>query len=521
MSPKQKPAVVNRNALRGGPLESPLISFKSLVVLIAVCGLMLWGGCRRKGREALIIAHEGGVIGLDPHCQDEAVTVSVLANIYQGLVAFDPNLKIVPCLAEGYSNPHDLTWRFHLRPGVLLHDGRPLTVEDVIWSLERAWRDSSSIFRGMLSQIKGIKALDRATVEIVTLCPNPTLIKALPQVAIIPRGSNPQTRPVGTGPYRYLGPLDSGGIKLERFEGYWGDKPQFRIVEFQNITDEHRRTSALLTERIDFDASVSEQKRSELKSSPKVVLKSWPGASVGVLGYDLKGRPPENPLSDVRVRRAISLAIDRDQLSRKAYHGYTLPAWQLVAPTVLGYDPEIPKPPRDTAISKRLLRQAGFSAGLKLTLEMSATAWPVGQELISQLKEVGIDLKVDTVSWERLYNDISKGRARFYLMGFGFGYGDASEILNELHSPAQSGLGANNSIGYSNRAMDLLLEAADREFDPAQRQALLKRAVRLTTEELPYIPLYVREFCYGLRQGLEWSPRSDGLVLAAEFRRKR
>lgn len=491
-----------------------LLTFSALCFLVSA-------GCGHGGDTTLVIAHEGGVVGLDPHRQDEAVTVSVLANIYQGLLAFDPNMRVVPCLAEGYSNPDDLTWRFHLRQGVSFHDGRLVAIEDVIWSLERAWRDSASIFRGMLSQIKGIRALDPATLEITTTRPHPTLISILPQVAIIPRNSDPRDRPVGTGPYRFLSPLSGGGIRMERFEGYWGEKPPFPRAEFLNITDDGKRSAALISGRIDFDASVSEGQRSRLESSPGVVLKAWPGASVGVLGYDLKGRFSENPFVDIRVRRALSLAIDRDRLSQAAYQGFVLPAWQLVAPTVLGYDPEIHKPVRDTASAKALLAQAGFPSGLRLTLEMSGTAWPVGKELIRQLGEAGIELRVDTVSWERLYQDISAGRAKFYLMGFGFGFGDASEVLNELHSRIPDGLGANNLTGYSNPAMDRLLEAADREFNPATRQTLLKKAVRLAAFDLPYIPLYVRESCYGLRRGLEWSPRSDGLVLAAEFRKTR
>lgn len=506
---------------KGTRVADGLISHNFSLYSFSVFCLLVLSACGRGGDTTLVIAHEGGVVGLDPHRQDEAVTVSVLANMYQGLVAFDPNLKVVPCLAEGYSNPDDLTWRFHLRGGVRFHDGRGVAIEDVIWSLERAWRDSCSIFRGMLSQIKGIRALDPATLEITTARPHPTLISILPQVAVIPRGSNPSEHPVGTGPYRFLSSLSGGGIRMERFEGYWGEKPRFHQAEFRNITDEERRSAALLSGRIDFDASVSEGQRARMESSPGVTLKAWPGASVGVLGYNLKGRLPENPLVDLRVRQALSLAIDRDMLSQAAYHGYTLPAWQLVAPTVLGYDPELPKPIRDTTRARSLLAKAGFPGGLRLTLEMSGTAWPVGRELARQLGEAGIELWVDTVSWDRLYQDISAGRAGFYLMGFGFGFGDASEILNELHSLTPAGLGANNLTGYANPAMDRLLEAADREFDPARRQALLKKAVRLAAEDLPYIPLYVRESCYGLRRGLEWSPRCDGLVLAAEFRRAR
>lgn len=492
----------------------------SAVLISAFC-LLFYGGCGRDGKETLILANEGGVVGLDPHRQDEAVTVTVLANIYQGLVAFDPNLKLVPGLATGYSNPDDLTWRFQLRSGVRFHDGRPMTAEDAAYSLKRAWQDTGSVFRGMLSGIKRVSVVDPGSVEIATSRPQPTMVNILTQVAIIPMGSQPDSMPVGTGPYRFVRLLPNRGVLLERFDGYWGDAPGFRLAEFRNIHREEERASALVRGEIDFDASVSEGQRRYLEAAKGIDLLVWPCASVGVLGFNLSVRFPKNPVADHRVRRAISLAVDRERLSLEAYHGYTQPAWQTVPPAVVGYDPDLPKLARDPARARALLRQAGFADSLRLVLEMSSAAWPVGASLVPQLAEVGIALRVDTVSWEDLYRDIYSGKSNFYLMGFGFGFGDAGEMLNELHSQATGGMGCNNVSGYSNPALDLLLAEADREFDPARRQALLKRAVGIAMEDLPYVPLYVREYCYGVRQGLAWAPRSDGLVLAAEFRRKK
>lgn len=505
---------------RGGGERAAPSRLRFAILAPALCFLFS-GGCVRGGMERLVIANEGGVLGFDPHRQDEAVTVSVMANVYQGLVAFDPNLKIVPALATGYSNPDDLTWRFHLRPGVRFHDGRTMTADDVASSLVRAWRDTGSVFRGMLSSISHVRIVDAATVEIATSRPQPTMINILTQLAVIPRGGEPDSSPVGTGPYRFVRALPDQGVLLERFDGYWGDPPRFGLAEFRNIHDEEDRARALARGEIDFDASVSEGQRSLLDSAKAVELLVWPSASVGVLGFSLAGRISENPVADHRVRLAISLAVDRERLSREAYHGFTQPAWQIVPPTVIGYDPDLPKLARDPARARALLRRAGFADSLRLTLEMSSAAWPVGASLVPQLAEAGIALRVDTVSWDVLYRDIYSGRSDFYLMGFGFGYSDAAEVLNELHSRGAGGLGSNNVSGYSNPVMDRLLVEADREFDPARRQTLLKRAVGMAMEDLPYVPLYVREYCYGMRKGLSWSPRSDGLVLAAEFRRKK
>lgn len=491
-----------------------------LLASLASACLLALPGCGRGGGEILVIGIEGGMVGLDPHRQDEAVTVTVLANVYEGLVAFDPNLTVIPALAEGYSNPDDLTWRFHLRKDVRFHDGRPMTAGDVVFSIRRAWQDSGSIFRGMLSGIERVEATGQATVEVATRRPQPTMINILTQVAVIPEGSRPDSVPIGTGPYRYVSMLPEGGVRLERFNGSWRPRPEFRTVEFRNISNEAERATALIRGDIDVDASVSEGQRERLGAAKGLDMKVCPSATVGVLGFNLSGPPSWNPVSLSDVRRAISMAVDRERLSVEAYHGFTQPAWQLVPPTVVGYDPDLPGPGRDLEGARRLLRRAGFTDSLRLTLEIAFAAWPVARSLKPQLAEAGIALRVDTVSWDDLYRDIYSGRSRFFFMGFAFGFGDASEVLNELHSRTSGGMGANNVSGYSNPSLDSLLAEADREFDPAKRRELLKRAGRIAMEDLPYVPLYIREYCYGMRQGLAWTPRSDGLVLAAEFRRK-
>jgi len=488
-------------------------------VLISTCGLIAVTGCGGRGQKLLVIGLEGGLVGLDPHRQDEAVTVSLLANIYESLVAYDADLRLVPKLATGYSNPDDLTWIFHLREGVLFHDGRAMTADDVVYSLNRARQNKGSMLKGLLSGIERVEARDPATVEVVTKRPHPAVISLLSQVAIIPKNWDPETRPVGTGPYCFGRILPLGGLRLERHQRYWGPKPEFEAVEFRNIPDEVQRAEALISGAIDFDASVSENQRRRLALVKNIELKVWPDASVGVLGFDLKKKKGSNPLRDRRVRQAISLAIDRERLSAQAYGGYTRPAYQLMPATTFGYDPDRGKIERDTARARALLRQAGIRDSLRLVIEMSSAAWPVGRELRQQLAEVGIVLRVDTLPWEKLYQDISSGRAGFYLMGFGYGYGDASEVLNELHTYQPQGLGSNNYTGYSNRKLDVILEQADREFDPVRRRELLRRASALALQDLPYIPLYIREYCYGIRRRLMWAPRSDGLVLAAEFHR--
>ena len=104
------------------------------VLILALVAL----ACQPSRRTVLIIAENGGALSLDPHSQDEFITVNILANIYEGLVGMDPNLRIVPLLAKGYDNPHNNIWRFYLRPEARFHDGQPVRAGDVVYSLRRA-----------------------------------------------------------------------------------------------------------------------------------------------------------------------------------------------------------------------------------------------------------------------------------------------------------------------------------------------------------------------------------------------
>ncbi len=503
------------SAAAGRPFRRAALS-GALVAGALMTGALLAGGCgQRRGGERLVVAYEDGVLTLDPYCQDESVTMSVLANIYEGLVGFDPDMRIVPLVARGYGTPNAGSWRFHLRPGVLFHTGERLSSGDVVYSLERARSDTASVLRGMLDGIDRVTALDSLTVEITTSRPMPTLINALAQVAIVPQGSDPARQAVGTGPYRFVRFLPDRGVELAVHDRYWGPAPAFRQVQFRSIADGGLRARALHDGEIDLSASVNEAERDSIAGDPRLRVMIEPSTSVSILGINFADRG--NPLADLRVRRAISLCIDRPAVINEAYRGYALPANQLVHPTIVGFDPGLPPIAPDPAAAARLLRQAGYGESLVVRLDVAREMGAEIEPLARQLRLAGIRLAADTLPWGDLYQKIQSGSSAVYRMGIACSYGDASEVLNDLHS-GRGRRGAGRSNGYRNAALDRLIEAADREFDPARRQAMLQQAMRLAMADLPVIPLYLRQDCYGLRRGLEWRPRTDGMILAKEIK---
>ena len=157
---------------------------------------------------------------------------------------------------------------------------------------------------------------------------------------------------------------------------------------------------------------------------------------------------------------------------------------------------------------------------IELTIKVSSAAWFEGQLLAEFLAPIGIKLTVDSLSWTELYSSIESGQAQFYLMGFAYSFGDASELLNDMvHSKGGArDFGIRNLSGYSNENLDKILEKADREFDPLLRKQLLQQAILLTTKDLPFIPLYIRDSSYGLRRDLTWHQKTAAAMLVKEIR---
>ena len=500
-------------------MRGPIKHIVLITPLLAALLLSLMAaGCGQGRRTTLVIAETGGAVSLDPHTQDEFVTINILTNVYEGLVGFDPHLKIVPLLATGYDNPWANTWRFHLRPGARFHDGRPVQAWDVIYSLKRARDLPGSRFASVLSPVLRISALDSMTVEVRTDRPRPTLINTLATVAVVPRGFEPGDSAVGTGPYRFVRFLENRGVMLQRFEGYWGQRPYIDQVEFRNMPDGEARTRAATAGLVDLDAALAPDQRRQLEDRARLRLVETPFTTTWLLGCDVRGGARTNPLADRRVRQALSLAIDREGIIARALDGYGEAANQIAPPTIVGYNPNLPGIKRDVAAARALLRQSGIAEGRELRLALKPANLKVGLLIKEQLAEAGIVLAVDTVGWDSLYRRIEDGKVPFYMFGQAFSYGDVSEPLNELHTRDRGELGQRNTSGYGNPRLDSLIETASREFDPSKRQAMLQRAMALAAEDLPFIPLFFQGNCYAIRRGMRWTPRSDEMILAKEFR---
>ncbi|MFI5183266.1 MAG: ABC transporter substrate-binding protein [Vicinamibacteria bacterium] len=476
--------------------------------------------CRRPeiapAARDIVLGQATSAATFDPHGRDLSQTSITLSHFFEPLVAFSAEMEVKPSLAERWENPSDTLWRLHLRRNVLFHDGRSFGAEDVAASLRRALGPGSQV-RHYVQAIASVRVVDDSTVEIVTQFPAPVLLNNLVFVPIVPRDTGPEEvrDPVGTGPYRFVSGTPDGVIVGERFDRYWGPKPAFERVTIVPLPEPGDRAEAVTSGKVDIVSQYPSQSWAESRGRPDVRLVSRRGLSNVILSFSLRR---EMPFADVRLRRAVALGIDREALVRDALGGRGTRLDQVVPPSVVGYARSLPPTALDRDRARRLVVEAGFPSGIEVPLVTSDANADVAQALGAQLVGIGIRLKLRTLPQKDFYEAWVAGETPTSLFGWAAATGDASETFGALlHSPRE-GYGRFNRFAYGTRRLDELIETSDRELRPRERQDLLARAAEVVQDEIPLVPLVLRDDLYAVRAGLEFHPRLDRRVRAFELR---
>ncbi|HAD82433.1 MAG: hypothetical protein A2509_08635 [Candidatus Edwardsbacteria bacterium RIFOXYD12_FULL_50_11] len=461
----------------------------------------------------LTLAMEDELITLDPYLHDDSIAHSILSNIYDALVSFDRDMKVEPALAISWENPDDLTWRFTLRPNVFFHDGRQLASKDVKYSLERARLGKVCHY---LATLQSITVIDDLTLEIKTSKPSPVLLNKLTFIAIMPEGTaDPVTTPVGTGPYHFVRYQAGSQIELKANEKYWKGRPTIKRVIFKIIPGEQDRLQALLDGRVQLIRDVDKNKADQNSTNPKVNFVNSPGLGVSMLGINFTGK---GPLTARKVREAIYWAIDPDE-AIMASGWDALPIDQLVSPYIVGYNPAMTMKRPDLDRARKLLAEAGYAGGFKVSLEMSKTAASTtGDILAKQLAKIGIKVALTGSDWPDFSSRLDRRQIPFFLVGWSCSSGDASDLFDAcLHTSDGKNYGSANWGVYSNRRLDSVIEKSNQVLDNKERIEFLKQAMELAMSDYPFIPIFARNRIYGRDRNIIFLPRQDGRIKVFEI----
>jgi peptide/nickel transport system substrate-binding protein len=496
--------------------------------VIALAALV--AGCAPKAEvERIRIAFPAPPLSLDPHIASEWISVAVNSNIYESLVHLDPDLAVAPGLAVSWTNPDELTWVFELRRGVRFHDGGPFTAADAAASLMRAKTHPRSAWKGDLVAVDSVQAPSAGTLVVHTAEPASTLLRSLAGIAIVPRrlveGREPsplESQPVGTGPYRFVS-REPASVRLLRWDGYYGARPVIRDVFLLSMASGERRLEALRSGSVDLISDLPEEAARSTADIPGCSVLQVRSLRVVYLGFDVArettpyASPKRNPFRDRRVRLAVRDAIDAKQIG-EILGAAGEPATQLAAPGVFGYEASGSTLVQDEQRAKALLREAGWAGGFDVVLDALQGVYPgdakVAALVAESLERTGIRVKPRFEDKGANFARLTRRDTSFFVISWAALGGDVQEVLDYLlHTPdSVRGYGTDNCGGYSDPALDRMIEEAGRTTVPKLRTKRLRAAVEAAMGEAPLVPLYVPNNLYGIREPFRWTPRRDKIV---------
>jgi peptide/nickel transport system substrate-binding protein len=502
---------------------------------VAAAFSLLIASCRRApapplAQESLSVALPYEVITLDPHAKDKLGSNATLSNLYEPLVTTDKDLKILPCLATSWESPDPRTWVFHVRPGVSFHSGRALTAADVVFSLRRVTESRSLEMRTYVLDVAEVRAIDPMTVQIRTLRPAPLLLSKLSAVPVVPEGSTEgglARSANGTGPYELAAWTQASNLRLRRNQRYWGRPPSFPSAEILLQRDPESAARGLVEGRFQLIQCDSKKAIERLSDTGRFNVVRRKNLYVKYLGFDHhRAVTPfsgarSNPFRNVRVREAVSLALDRQRLVAELA-GEASPANQLVPRFVFGFNPRMADPVHDPARARSLLRQAGLAQGFDVVLHVRRILTDTAFIVARQLAEVGIRVEARPLADADFYELADRREVSFFLSRFGCVSGDSSDLFDDLIHSLQKDrhLGTRNFGSYSSPAMDRAIEASAGIESTDERRKRLQEIMAKVIEDLVLVPLYNDEDAYAMETFIAWEPRADSQVRIADIGRR-
>ena len=481
---------------------------------------------------------------LDPQYHNLNPNNQLANHIFDTLVAQDPDQNLIPGLAVSWRPVGPESWEFKLRPNVKFHDGSPFTADDVVFTVERASKvpNSPSPFTIITRQIEKVDIIDPLTIVMKTRGPAPLLPNDLGNLYIMSRKASSGEAPegkttaqlnagqglAGTGPFKFVEWQRGAQLVLERNDGYWGEKPQWQKVIFRPLTNSAARVAALLSEDVDVIENPPTADMVRLEKDPKVAVVKKQSNRVIYIAFDQFAEPTpgvpdaggKNPFKDRRVRKALSMAIDRPAIVERVMEGQAAAAGELLPWPMFGTRENVAIEKYDPEAAKKLLAEAGYGGGFSVSLGTPNGRYvndlKIAQTIAALWTRIGVKTEVDQASPPVFFKNRDEFKYSAYLAGWGAGTGEMSSPLRALVATPDrgKGLGTTNKGRYSNPDMDAKLVEALATVDDARRKALLQEASRLVMEDYGILPLHFELASWAVKRGLTYAGRADQLTLA-------
>jgi len=517
--------------------------------MLAAALLLAWplgGHAQPAGRE-VTIALGAPPTSFDPHFFTHSPSFMVQLHVFEPLVWRDARSRTIPALADRWEMlPDGSGWDFHLNPEAKFSDGTPVTPADVAATIARLPDVPNSPGRLTIytNQIRAVEAAGPHTVRLLTRGPSPLLPQDIPPVMIIPermareattQDFNAGRAAIGSGRFRLVQYTQGERVVLERNPLWRGEASHFSRVTFRVIANDSARVAALRANDVQLIEIVPPRDVAQLERDPNVAIWRSPGTRLIYLSLDVSrdappgvtdhdGRPlPNSPLKDVRVRRALSLAIDRDAIARNIMEGEAAPAGQMQAIGLGVADPELRPDPYDPARARALLAEAGYPDGFRLTLTGPNDRYVNDERVLQAIAQfwqrVGVRVAVDAIPSNVFFPRSAQRTYAVAMTGWQSSSYEPSNIFAPLLlTPDRSrGWGTVNRHLYSNPRVDAIYERAIAAMDEEARVGLWREGMRLAMADAAYLPIHHQMNIWATRKGLTYAPRSDEYTMATSL----
>jgi peptide/nickel transport system substrate-binding protein len=486
-----------------------------ILLVLLLLALALPFSSAMQDEKTLTIGINAEIASLDPHHVPGAIVGNRIYNtIFDSLTRTDATGNVVPMLATEWESVDDTTWVFTLREGVVFQNGETMTAEDAAYSLNRLlFSDEESFIRGtFLPYIEAVEATGDLELTVTTPAVDPLLPLRLtsPNAAIMPQAyveeagfDAVQTQPTGAGPYRVVDYIPGDRLVLEAHEDYWMGKPDADRVTFRLIPETSTRVSALRTGEIDFATTLSPDVISQIEDDPNLNLDTAPVFNFMLIYFNTnEGFITSDPL----IRRALSLAIDRELIAEALWDSQVRVMNDYFLPGEFAFDEDRPNFAYDPEEAMRLLDEAGYN-GEPVAFTPPNAYYTNGQLVTDVINEmwqaVGVNVDyepLDTAAWA---DRSLSGQNVATLQSFGTAGDPATSSIVQTWD---SWMGQYFQPSDEFRA---LAAEAGASLDADLRLTNYRQITTMLDEIVPFAPLYQSVEFYGVRDGIEWQPHPE------------
>lgn len=438
-------------------------------------------------------------------------------NIVEALVDLDADTgEVLPLLAESWEQVDDLTWEFSLREGVTFHNGEPFNAEAVVVAVNRLYGPGEMLLAAQGLPEFTAEAVDEMTVAISTADPDPIVPREMFFIPIMEPGATGDSRnvrdPVGTGPYQFV-EWSTSEITLEAYDDYWQGAPEVAVMEYQWRSESPVRAQMVENGEADIAAGIAAQDFGGNRIETVAI------AETVIFRYDVNC-----PLfTDIRVREAINQAIDRQLVAETVFEGLAEPAGQMVPPSVVGFSPNLQPPPYDVDGAATTIEAVAAEAGwenrdvqLIYRPDFFLGAQESSEVFADSLRQLGFDVTLeglDASGWVDaiILKPIPPERCAIIQSSAGSELRDVARTFSAYLSTD-----GNISPG-SDPTFDSTFEEASAVGDDTRGDRLAEVGEYQADSMVWIIPVVHLQKAYALGEGVEWTPRPDGLILGSEM----